>query len=99
MSQIPFLRRLSLAEGVSFLLLVFIAMPLKYIADQPMAVKVFGWAHGLLFVILCLSLLQVTLEYRWSMKRAAMVFIAALLPFGPFVLDRRMRQWQGEATE
>lgn len=95
-NPIPFLRRIGLIEAISFLVLVGIAMPLKYLAGQPLAVKVFGWAHGVLFIIFAFALLRTLLVARWSIVRAAMVFIAALLPFGPFVIDRRMREWEAE---
>jgi integral membrane protein len=97
-NPVAFLRRIALLEGVSFLLLLGVAMPLKYFAGMPAAVKVVGWAHGLLFVILCFALLQVLMKTSWPFKRAVLVFIAALLPFGPFVLDRRMIAWEGEAS-
>ena len=90
------LRHLALVEGVSFLVLLGIAMPLKYLAGLPMAVKVVGWIHGLLFVLFCLALLRVMMATNWSFGRSAVVFIASLLPFGPFLLDRRMRDWEKE---
>ena len=85
------LRSLGKIEGISYLLLLGVAMPLKYFADLPMAVKVVGWAHGILFVALCLVLFQVWRDRSWTWKRAAMVFVAALLPFGPFVIDERLK--------
>jgi integral membrane protein len=88
------LRLLALTEGVSFLLLLGVAMPLKYMAGMPMAVKIAGWIHGILFVALCYVLLRVTLEHRWPLGRAGLVFIAALLPFGPFVIDRRLKHYE-----
>ena len=88
------LRLLALTEGVSFLLLLGVAMPLKYMAGMPMAVKIAGWIHGILFVALCYVLLRVTIENRWPLSRAALVFIAALLPFGPFVIDRRLKHYE-----
>lgn len=90
-SPVHKLRLLALTEGVSFLVLLGVAMPLKYLAGMPMAVKVSGWLHGILFIWLCFQLLKVTLEYRWPLTRAAMVFIAALVPFGPFIIDRRLK--------
>ena len=66
-------------------------MPLKYLAGLPMAVKVAGWIHGLLFVLLIGLLLLTMQERSWPWKRAAMVLAAALVPFGPFVIDRRLR--------
>lgn len=95
-NPVPFLRRIALIEGWSFLILLGIAMPLKYFADMPMAVKIVGWAHGVLFVLLCWALLQTLLFTRWSIFRCAAVFIASLLPFGPFLLDGRMVRWQNE---
>jgi integral membrane protein len=90
------LRALALAEGCSFLLLVGIAMPLKYFVGQPAAVKVFGWIHGILFILLCGALLRTTVAARWPLPRAALIFLAALLPFGPFVVDRRMKEYAAE---
>jgi integral membrane protein len=92
-------RHLALVEGVSFLILLGIAMPLKYAAGMPMAVKVVGWAHGMLFVAFCFALLHVMMTTNWTMKRGALVFVVSLLPFGPFFLDRRMRQWEAEPQE
>ena len=90
------LRTIGLAEGCSFLVLVGIAMPLKYFAGQPAAVKVFGWIHGILFMIFCAALLRTMVVARWPLARSALLFLAALLPFGPFVLDRRMQQYAAE---
>lgn len=97
LQTISFLRRIALLEGGSFLLLLGIAMPLKYFAGMPMAVKWVGWLHGALFILFCYALLQVMLKTQWSLARCALVFVASLLPFGPFLLDSRMRAWQNEA--
>lgn len=83
-------RIVALIEGVSFLLLLGVAMPLKYFADQPLAVRYVGWAHGLLFVLLVLLLLSAWGSKALSTRHAALVFVASLLPFGPFVIDRRI---------
>jgi len=85
-------RLIALLEGISFLVLVFIAMPLKYMMGQPLAVKYVGWAHGVLFVLFCLLLLHVWIDRRWSIVKAIMAFIASLVPFGTFVLDRTLRK-------
>jgi integral membrane protein len=95
-SPIPFLRRIAFFEGVSFLLLLCVAMPLKYRFDMPMAVKIVGWLHGILFIILCASLIDTKMTAKWSFGRTATIFIAALLPLGPFVVDRRMAAWDEE---
>jgi integral membrane protein len=95
-SPIPFLRTIAKTEAVSFLVLTGVAMPLKYLAHQPLAVKIVGWIHGLLFVIFCVALARTWIVARWPVARAALVFVAALLPFGPFVVDRRMAGYDEE---
>jgi integral membrane protein len=86
------LRSVALVEAVSFLVLLGVAMPLKYLAGLPLAVKIVGWAHGVLFVWLLIALVLVKLRARWSVRDAGVVLLAALLPFGPFVIDRRLRE-------
>lgn len=95
-NPIQFLRTIALIEAVSFLILLGVAMPLKYLAHMPGAVKAFGWVHGLLFITFCIALVQTIRVARWPMGRAAKVFVAALLPFGPIVLDSRMRRYSRE---
>jgi integral membrane protein len=95
-NPIAFLRTVALIEAVSFLLLLGVAMPLKYAAGMPMAVKVAGWIHGVLFVIFVVALVRVIRAARWPMGRAGMVFVGALLPFGPMVLDPRMKRYASE---
>jgi integral membrane protein len=95
-TSIAQLRQIGWIEGVSYLLLLGVAMPLKYFAGMPMAVKVVGWAHGVLFVLFCFALLKAMLDARWSLYRGAIVFIAALLPFGPYLVDRRLVEWEAE---
>lgn len=85
------LRRVGKIEGISFLVLVFIAMPLKYFAGQPLAVKVFGWIHGVLFVWFCWVLAVAFFRGGLSFGLAMLAFIASLLPFGPFLIDHRLR--------
>lgn len=91
-SSIGRLRAIGLVEGVSFLILLGIAMPLKYLAGLPQAVKVVGWIHGLLFITFCMVLLQTRLDAKWNAWRTGTILAAALLPFGPFVIDRRLRK-------
>lgn len=79
-------------EGISYLLLLGIAMPLKYFADMPEAVKYTGWAHGVLFVLYAIMLLMCWAKYKWSFGRAALVFLASLLPFAPFIVERKLKR-------
>lgn len=84
------LRLASLLDGVSYVLLLGIAMPLKYFADMPMAVRVVGSLHGLLFLILCYYLLVALVRKRLSFGWCTIVFVCALLPLAPFFLDRKL---------
>jgi integral membrane protein len=81
------LRIVAFVEGISFLVLLGIAMPLKYFFDLPQAVRVVGMAHGLLFVLYVLLLIQVAIEYRWSFLKVVLAFLASLIPFGTFYAD------------
>lgn len=91
---IAWLRYVAMAEGVSFLLLLFVAMPLKYMADWPWGVRYVGMAHGVLFLALLVMLVIALCKTKLTIPWAAAIFIASLLPFGPFVLDRRLKQFE-----
>jgi integral membrane protein len=86
------LRSVGKIEAVSFLVLLGIAMPLKYLAGIPLAVKAVGWAHGVLFIWFCIALGRAKLRAELPMVQVLGVFIAALVPFGPFVIDRRLER-------
>ncbi len=90
-------RAIALIEGVSYLLLLGVAMPLKYFAGFPEAVLVAGWAHGVLFVLYLVALAEVSLVRRWRPVRILGAFVASLVPFGTFVLDAQLRQ-EGSAA-
>ncbi len=85
-------RLVALTEGWSFIILLFIAMPLKYGAGMPLMVKYVGWAHGALFVAYMLLLVQCIIAYEWKFKRAAWAFLASFIPFGTFVLDKQLKK-------
>lgn len=84
------LRFIGFWEGVSFLLLLGIAMPLKYLADRPEAVRIVGMAHGILFLLYVLAAIHAALAQNWNWRRTGLVLLASLLPAGPFVLDARI---------
>ncbi len=84
------LRVIGFWEGISFLVLLGIAMPLKYFADRPEAVRVVGMAHGILFLLYVWAAIQAALDNNWTWRRTAMVLIASLLPAGPFVVDAKL---------
>lgn len=97
MKALQRLRLVGTLEGISYLLLLGIAMPLKYLAGQPLAVKYTGWAHGLLFMLFLAFALEVTWKRKWPFRRLIEAFFAALLPFGPFVWDKRVLKPEIEA--
>lgn len=82
-------RIVNLCEGISWLLLLFIAMPLKYLAHWPLGVQVMGRIHGALFVLFAITLTLAAVEQRWKPGRVAIVFLASLFPFGAFYVERR----------
>ncbi len=86
------LRVIAFIEGISFLLLLGVAMPLKYFAGIPEAVKTTGWIHGVLFVLYLFAVAEVTLRRRISLMLAFGALVASLIPFGTFVLDARLRR-------
>jgi integral membrane protein len=88
------LRLVAIAEGISYLLLLFVAMPLKYLWAMPQAVRVVGMAHGVLFIAFCGALLLAWSDRRWSFGRATLVFLSSLVPFGTFVMDRSLKREQ-----
>lgn len=91
MSKLQWLRYAALSEGLSWLLLLFIAMPLKYVWGDPSYVKVIGMGHGLLFITLITMLLQTFMESRIDKKEAITIFIASFIPFGTFFTDKGLR--------
>jgi integral membrane protein len=90
--QLSWLRKAGIAEGISFLVLLFVAMPLKYYFNQPMAVKMVGWLHGLLFIAFVLMAWNYKNEYNKNFKWFAVAFVAALIPAGTFFFDRKLKR-------
>ena len=97
------LRSVAFLEGISYVVLLFVAMPLKYLAGQPMAVRVVGLLHGILFMWLMFLLFEGVSSRGRPRSWALRIGIASLLPFGTLVLDRRLREedaaWRQEAGE
>jgi integral membrane protein len=87
-------RWISLIEGTSFLILLLIAMPLKYMWDYPMVVTYVGWAHGVLFVIYIYTVFPTAHKLQWNFSRTFFALIASVLPFGPFIFDRNLKKSQ-----
>ncbi|MDQ3003346.1 MAG: DUF3817 domain-containing protein, partial [Fibrobacterota bacterium] len=89
-SRLGWLRIIAFLEGVSYLLLLFIAMPLKYLAGQPEMVRSTGMAHGILFTAYIPLVLYVMVERDWPIKKAALAMFASIIPFGTFWAEFRL---------
>jgi integral membrane protein len=90
------LRVVGILEGISFLVLLGIAMPLKYLANLPQMVAVVGGIHGGLFILYVVLALWVTLVFRWPLLRFGQAIVASLIPAGTFWFDRKLKDLQGE---
>ncbi|MBW3571084.1 MAG: DUF3817 domain-containing protein [Gemmatimonadetes bacterium] len=86
------LRAVGMMEGASFLVLLGIAMPLKYLAGEPQMVRVVGMIHGVLFLLFVAAVFQVSVQLRWPARRVLAALAASVLPFGPFVFDAHVRR-------
>ncbi|KQR91073.1 hypothetical protein ASG01_14385 [Chryseobacterium sp. Leaf180] len=90
--MISLYRKIAVTEGISYLILLGIAMPLKYFFSFPHAVKYFGWIHGVLFLVFAVVLIAAAIKYRWTLKRIAIYMIASVLPIIPFILDKQLKE-------
>jgi integral membrane protein len=82
-------RYTAIIEGISYLALFAISMPLKYLADLGQPNKYIGYAHGFLFILYLVLAVVLTVERKWSAKRFTVLFVASLLPFGTFYIDKK----------
>jgi integral membrane protein len=90
--KLSLLRSAGIAEGLSFLVLLFIAMPLKYYFNQPMAVKIVGWLHGILFIAFVALAWNYKNSYNKNLNWFAMAFAAALIPAGTLIFDKKLKK-------
>ena len=86
-SSINIFRAVALLEGISYILLLFIATPIKYLADDPQYVKMLGMPHGLLFVAYVAMAFMFKKEFAWNTKQFLIILVASLIPFGTFYVD------------
>lgn len=84
-------RLIAFIEGISYLVLLFIAMPIKYLLGEPIVVKLVGMAHGGLFILFLVLLFITAKEYKWNISFISMAFIASLVPFGTFYLEKKLK--------
>jgi integral membrane protein len=88
-TKIGRLRLVAFLEGMSLLILVIIAMPLKYLYSDPTMVKTMGPIHGILFVLFVVNALSIGVEYKWKFSTTTWkVLLACIIPFGTFYVDK-----------
>jgi len=95
-SSLSIFRKVAVAEGISYLLLLFVAMPLRHFAHLDLAVKYAGWLHGVLFIAYAALLIMAWQEQKWKFGKALLIFVASLLPFAPFIVDRKLKDERPE---
>lgn len=88
------LRWIGITEGVSFMVLLLIAMPIKYIYGNPLPVKYTGWAHGGLFVLYIYAVLQATWVLKWEFSKMTKFVVASFIPLATFFLDANLKKEQ-----
>ncbi|WP_028590139.1 DUF3817 domain-containing protein [Paenibacillus massiliensis] len=95
---LPILRVVGIFEAISYLLLVFVAMPLKYGLDLPQMVSWTGMIHGILFVMYLAAILFALVVRKITLWQSFLGVLASLLPFGPFVYDRKLHRDHNQAS-
>ena len=92
MNSLKVYRLIGLLEGISYILLLFVAWPLKHFADYPLGVKLLGMPHGLLFISYIIYTFIIGEKYQWKFPHYFQAVLASLLPFGTFVFDKKVLQ-------
>lgn len=88
-SMLPLFRIIALLEGVSYILLLFIATPIKYFMNEPKYVKLLGMPHGLLFIAYIILAVIIGSNLKWNSKTMRTVLLASIIPFGTFYVDKK----------
>ncbi len=81
-------RIVALLEGVSYILLLFVATPIKYFGNDPQYVKLLGMPHGLLFIAYITLAIILKNDFQWNTKQFLIVLVASIIPFGTFYIDK-----------
>ncbi|MCK0109743.1 DUF3817 domain-containing protein [Flavobacteriaceae bacterium S0825] len=91
-SLINIFRVTAFLEGVSYILLLFIATPIKYFGNDPQYVKMLGMPHGILFMLYVILAFMLKQENEWFKSNFKMVLLASIIPFGTFILERKYKK-------
>ncbi len=85
--MLKFFKYLAIAEGYSFLIVLFVTMPLKYLGGMGMPNKIVGMAHGVLFLAYVVVAILVAVQLKWKLKTTVIVLIMSVVPFGTFWME------------
>jgi integral membrane protein len=83
-------KKLAIAEGISFLIILGITMPLKYLMNYGMPNKIIGMIHGALFIYYVIAVFLVKKQFKWNAKDTFIALIASIIPFGTFYVEKKM---------
>ena len=86
---LPVFRITALIEGVSYILLLFIATPIKYLYEDPQYVKMLGMPHGILFMAYVVIAILISSNMKWSSRTLWIILVASVIPFGTFYVDKK----------
>ena len=89
-TQMGRLRVIAFVEGVSFLVILFVTMPMKYMYGMSEPNKIVGMSHGVLFILYVLAVIQSKIEFDWSAKKTGLALLASIIPFGTFWADKKL---------
>jgi len=92
MSLLKIFRIIALLEGLSYVLLLFIAVPIKYLNNDPSYVKMLGMPHGLLFMGYIALAIVLRTDNQWIKNNFFMVLMASIIPFGTFVIEKKLNK-------
>ncbi|MDQ3072395.1 MAG: DUF3817 domain-containing protein [Bacteroidota bacterium] len=92
------LRAIGFIEGLSYVILLGIAMPLKYFAGMPEVVRIAGWLHGGLFMLYIAAAIHAAYVRKWSLLKLGVVLAASIVPFATFFLDKSLRKEEAAAN-
>lgn len=87
--MLKFFKIVALLEGTSLLLLLFFAMPMKYMFQTPIFVQTIGMAHGVLFIAYIFLAVMLKIEFNWTFKKFGIICAASIVPFGTFYVDKK----------
>ena len=85
-------RLISFLEGISYLFLLFIAVPIKYFQGDATYVKMLGMPHGILFMGYIILVILIQKQMKWNLKTMGVVALASVIPFGTFYVDKKYLQ-------